>query len=300
MDQFKIKNLKENGIKQLIFILSLFSIISLLLIILILFRESYHSIKEIGILNMISGKEWYPTDNENPSFGFFPLIYASVYISLLSLFFSLPLGLVFAIYISELASERTKSFLKTGVELISTIPSVVFGFIGVALLVPLVQKIFNLSTGYCLLTASIVLAIMVTPIIATLCEDSLRMVPINLREASTALGANKYQTIIKIVLPAASAGIFTAIILGFGRIIGETMVVLMLSGGAAMIPESVFDPVRPITSAIASEMGEAVVGSTHYSALFAMGLILFIITIIISIAAEVISRKYSFKLGKGR
>jgi phosphate transport system permease protein len=300
MDQFKIKNLKENGIKQIIFILSLFSIISLLMIVLILFRESYHSIKEIGILNMISGKEWYPTDNENPSFGFFPLIYASVYISLLSLFFSLPLGLAFAIYISELASERTKSFLKIGVELISTIPSVVFGFIGVAILVPLVQKIFNLSTGYCLLTASIVLAIMTTPIIATLCEDSLRMVPINLREASTALGANKYQTIIKIVLPAASSGIFTAIILGFGRIIGETMVVLMLSGGAAMVPESVFDPVRPITSAIASEMGEAVVGSTHYSALFAMGLILFIMTNIISIAAKVISKKYSFKLGKGR
>ena len=300
MENRTINLSKEKLIKNTIFTLSLFSIISLFLIISILFKESFYSIKEIGLIEIITGKEWYPTDLENPAFGIFPLLYSSIYITLLSLIFSIPLGIAFAIYISELAQEKVKAFLKITIELISMVPSVVFGLIGVTILVPLITKIFDLSLGYCILTASIVLGIMATPIIATLCEDSLRMVPLNLREASMALGANKYQTIVKIVLPAASSGIFTSIILGFGRIIGETMVVLMLSGGAAMIPESVFDPARPITSAIASEMGEAVVGSLHYSALFTAGLILFVITIITSIIAELLSRKYSFKLGKGR
>jgi|YNPMSStandDraft_2_1061718.scaffolds.fasta_scaffold01660_4 phosphate transport system permease protein len=300
MNNEKNKILKEKIIEKIIFIFSMFSIFSLFLIIMILFRESLPSIKEIGLIEMIKGREWYPTDLENPSFGFFPLIYSSIYITILSLIFSIPLGLSLAIYISEIASEKIKSILKIIVELISMIPSVVFGFVGVSILVPFIQKTFNLPLGYCVLTASIVLALMATPIIATLCEDFLRMVPLNLREASTALGANKYQTITKIILPAASSGLFTAMILGAGRIIGETMVVLMLSGGSAMIPENVFDPARPITSAIASEMGEAVKGSIHYSALFAMGMILFIISIATSIIAEFLSKRYSLKLGKGR
>ncbi len=287
-------------VERVMFILSFFSFSSLLFIVVILFKESFLSIKEIGILNMIFGKEWYPTDEENPAFGIFPLIVSSFYITVLSLLVSLPLGLSSAIYISEVASKNVKATLKPLIELISSVPSVVFGFIGVSVVVPYVQKIFDLPTGYGIFTSSIVLGIMSTPIISSLCEDALNMVPYSFREASYALGANKYYTITKIVLPAASSGIFTSFMLGFGRIIGETMIVLMLSGGAAVIPQSIFDPARPMTSAIAAEMGEAVVGSVHYSALFFIGLFLFFITVLISIFSEFISKKYSLKLGKGR
>lgn len=291
---------KEKIIEKVIFIMSFFSFASLLIIVLILFNESFYSIRKIGICNMLTGMEWYPTDSDNPSFGMLPLIISSIYITFLSLFISVPLGISSAIYISEIADRKVKMILKPLIELISSVPSVVFGFIGVSIFVPYIQKVLNLPTGYSIFTSSVVLGLMATPIISSLCEDSLNMVPQSFREASYALGANKYDTIIKIILPAASSGIFTSIILGLGRIIGETMVVLMLSGGSAVVPESIFDPARPMTSAIASEMGEAVVGSLHYSALFFIALILFLITSFISIISEFISRKYSLKLGEGR
>ncbi len=296
----KVIKTKDKFVERVLFICSFFSFFSLFLIVIMLFKESFLSIKEIGIWKMIFGKEWYPTDDENPAFGIFPLIISSLYISVLSLLISIPLGLSSAIYISEIASKNIKAILKPLIELISSVPSVVFGFIGVSVVVPYIQKIFNLPTGYGIFTSSFVLGIMTTPIIASLCEDALNMVPYSFREASYAVGSNRYYTITRIVLPAASSGIFTAFILGFGRIIGETMIVLMLSGGAAVIPQSIFDPARPMPSAIAAEMGEAVVGSLHYSALFFIGLFLFFITMVISILSEFISQKYSLKLGKGR
>lgn len=279
---------------------SFFALAALFFIFLTLLIESIKALKEVGLFKMLFSHEWYPTDEENPSFGMLPLISASLYITFISLILSIPLGLGTALYISEFAPKKLKTPLKAFTEIISSIPSVVFGFWGIVFLVPIVQKIFDLPLGYCILTSSIVLALMSVPIIASLCEDALNMVPVSLREASYAVGADKYHTILKIIIPASSSGILTAIILGAGRIIGETMVVLMLSGGAAIIPQSITDPARPITSAIAGEMAETVVGSTHYSALFVLALILFVITVMLSILAQIISSKLSFRLGKGR
>jgi phosphate transport system permease protein len=211
-----------------------------------------------------------------------------------------PLGIGSALYIYELAGDKQRMIFKPAIEILSAIPSIVFGFFGMVVVAPFIQKTFNLPTGMCALTASIVLGIMAIPTIASLAEDALSFVPRSFKEASYALGANRWQTLTKVVIPAAGSGISTSIILGLSRIVGETMTVLMVSGGAAVMPNSFLNPVRPMTSTIAAEMGEAVTGSPHYSALFAIGLVLFLTTMVFNIIAEIISRKYRIKLGLSR
>jgi phosphate transport system permease protein len=211
-----------------------------------------------------------------------------------------PIGVGSALFIHELASERQRSFLKPIIEILAGIPSIVYGFFGMVIVAPFLQNLLDIPTGLCAFSASLVLGIMATPTVASLAEDSLSFVPRSFREASLALGANRWQTLTKVVMPAAGSGISTAIILGMGRAVGETMTVLMVAGGAAVIPHSIFDPVRPMTSTIAAEMGEAVMGSLHYHALFAIGLILFLITLGINIVAEIVSRRFRLKLGLGR
>jgi phosphate transport system permease protein len=211
-----------------------------------------------------------------------------------------PLGLGSALYLHEIASNKQRKFLKPVIEILSGIPSIIFGFFGLGILAPFLRENFNLPVGQCLFTASVVLGIMTVPIITSLSEDALSFVPRSFKEASYALGANKWQTLYKVTIPAAASGISTAVILGTGRLMGETMIVLMVAGGAAVIPTSPFSPVRPMTSAIAAEMGEAAMGSLHFSALFEIGLLLFIITLMLNIISEIISRKYRLKLGQGR
>jgi phosphate transport system permease protein len=183
------------------------------------------------------------------------------------------------------------------IEILASIPSIVYGFFGMAVLAPFLQNFLNIPIGLCLFTASLTLGIMATPTVCSIAEDALSYVPRSFREASFAVGATRWQTLIKVVIPAAGSGISTAIILGMSRAIGETMTVLMVAGGAAIIPQSLFDPVRPMTSAIAAEMGEAPMGSDHFHSLFAIALILFLVTFIFNIIAEMISRKYRLKLG---
>jgi len=190
--------------------------------------------------------------------------------------------------------------LKPIIELLAGIPSIVYGFFGMVILAPFLQRLLNIPSGLCLFTASFILGIMAVPTVSSLAEDALDYVPKSFREASFALGANRWQTLVKVIIPAAGSGISTAIILGLSRIVGETMTVLMVAGGAAVIPKSLFGPVRPMTATIAAEMGEAVVGSAHYHALFGIGLILFLITLIFNMIAEMIGRRYRLKLGLGR
>jgi phosphate transport system permease protein len=204
------------------------------------------------------------------------------------------------LYVYELAPEAQKAVLKPAIEMLAAVPSIVFGFFGMAIVAPFIQKLFHLPTGLCGFTASVVLGIMAVPTISSIAEDALNYVPKSFREASYALGADKWQTLTRVIIPAAGSGISTSIILGMSRIVGETMTVLMVSGGAAVIPTSFFQPLRPVTSTIAAEMGEAVTGSTHYHALFAIGLLLFMITLVFNIAAEIIARRYRIKLGHGR
>ena len=248
-------------------------------------------IENINIADFFAGKEWLPTATPSPLFGVLPLIMGTLWVSIFAILIALPLGLGVAIYMSELASARMRKFLKPTIELLAGIPSVVYGFFGLVVLVPLIQKILNLPVGETAFAGSIVLAIMALPTIITIAEDAMRGTPSAMREASLALGATSWQTIYKVIVPYASSGIMAAVVLGIGRAIGETMAVLMVTGNAAVMPHSLFQPVRTIPATIAAELGEAPAGGGHYQSLFLLGSILFAITMIISVSAELISKR---------
>lgn len=292
-------NRKEKLIKLSFTILAFSSLLFLLGIIIVLFKESWPIFKNVNVFDFVFGKHWYPT-YEPPEYGILPLIVASFWVTIGAMFVCIPLGIGSALFINELASPRQKQILKPLIEILAGIPSIVYGFFGMLIVAPFLQKLFNIPTGLCAFTASLVLGIMAIPTVTSLAEDALSFVPKSFKEASYALGANRWQTLIKVVIPASMSGISTSIILGMSRIVGETMTVLMVSGGSAVIPKSIFDSVRPMTSTIAAEMGESAVGSEHYSALFAIGLILFLITLIFNVIAEHISKKHRVKLGLNR
>jgi phosphate transport system permease protein len=288
--------IKERLIKWIFTILAFSSLVFLVSIIVVLFKEGLPIFRKITPLNFVLGKSWYPTFSP-PEFGILPLILASVWVTVGAMFVCVPLGVGSALYLNELASHKQRAVLKPLIEILASIPSIVYGFFGMAILAPFLQNLLNIPIGLCAFTASLVLGIMATPTVCSIAEDALSYVPRSFREASFAVGANRWQTLTKVVIPAAGSGISTAIILGMSRAIGETMTVLMVAGGAAAIPKSFFDPVRPMTSAIAAEMGEAPMGGDHYHALFAIALILFLITFIFNIVAEFISRRFRIKLG---
>jgi phosphate transport system permease protein len=281
-------------LEKFFFIVGLSCLLILLLIMLFLFREGLPIFSEVSFTDFIFGTSWYPT-SEIPRFGTFPLIIASVAVTILASLMAVPLSLAIAIYLSELASPMVREVVKPVIEIIASIPSVVIGFFGMVVIAPFLQNRFDIDTGLNLFNASIMLAFMAIPTIASISEDAISSVPLSLKEASYAVGANRWQTIFHITVPAALSGIWTAVILGISRVIGETMVVLMVAGGAAVIPQSIFDPVRPLTSNIAAEMAEAPVGGSHYNALFAIGIILFLITLFFNIIADYLSSKYKFK-----
>ena len=299
MNRKTLRTLKEDFYKWLFAILAFASLVFLMGIIITLLRESLPVFARIKLSAFLFGQSWYPTADP-PLMGIWPLIAASFTVTAGAMVVCVPVGVGTALFIHELASHSQRAFLKPVIELLAGIPSIVYGFFGMVIVAPFLQNLLGIPTGLCAFTASLVLGIMATPTVASLAEDALSFVPRSFREASLALGANRWQTLTKVVVPAAGSGISTAIILGMGRAVGETMTVLMVAGGAAMVPKSLFDPVRPMTSTIAAEMGEAVLGSLHYHALFAIGLILFLITLCVNIGAEIISRRYRLKLGLGR
>jgi len=289
-------HLKEKLYKWIFTLLSFSSLIFLIGIVIVLFREGIPIFRESGFLKFIFGKNWYPTYHP-PEFGILPLILGSLWVTLGAVIVCIPLGAGSALYLNEIAGFKQRQFLKPIIELLASIPSVVFGFFGMVIVTPFLQKIFNLPTGMTALNASLILGLMATPTVCSISEDALSYVPDAFREASFAVGANRWQTLTQVVIPAAGSGISTAIILGMSRAIGETMTVLMVAGGAAVIPHSFLEPVRPMTAAIAAEMGEAPMGGAHYHALFAIALVLFLITFLFNIAAEVISARFRIKLG---
>jgi phosphate transport system permease protein len=241
--------------------------------------------------------EWYPT-YDPPSFGIFPLIVGSFIVTLIAILIAVPLGVLTAIYISEIAPQNIKAILKSVIELLAGLPSVVLGFFGMVIVAPWLQETFDLPTGLNIINASVILAIMAIPTISSISEDALYAVPQEFKEASYALGATKYETIARVILPAALSGISTAVMLGMARAIGETMVVLMVAGGAAAIPESLFDSVRPMPASIAAEMGETPFRSLHYQALFAIGIVLFCLTLTFNLIADYVSHKFR-QVGSG-
>lgn len=245
--------------------------------------------------DFFDGKYWYPTSQPAPLFGVLPLVMGTLWVSLWAILIALPFGLAVAIYLAELADSRLRSMLKPVIELLAGIPSVVYGFFGLVVIVPLIQKGFGLSVGETGLAGSIILAIMALPTIITVAEDALRTTPRSMKEASLSLGASHWQTIYKVVIPYSLSGITAAVVLGIGRAIGETMAVLMVTGNAAVIPTTLLEPMRTIPATIAAELGEAPAGGAHYEALFMLGCILFVMTLIISISVEFINSK---KIGR--
>lgn len=272
-------------------LVALFSITVLLLIMVFLFIEGLPILDHISVKEFIFGKYWYPTDDP-ADFGIFALILGSVCVTLLSGLMAIPLGIMTAVYLAEIASPRVAEIVKPIVELMASMPSVVIGFFGMVVVAPFIQELFDIPVGLNMFNASLMLAFMAIPTICSISEDAVFSVPTTLKEASFALGATHFETIVKVVIPASLSGICTAVILGLSRAIGETMVVLMAAGGAAMIPGSIFDPVRPLPASIAAEMAEAPFRSEHYHALFAIGIVLFVFTFIFNLIADYISHKF--------
>ena len=249
------------------------------------------SVRKNNILDFLFGKQWFPTAEPAVQLGVLPLILGTLMVSIFAILFALPIGIATAIYMAEVADDRLRKILKPVIELLSGIPSVVYGFFGLIVIVPFIHDTFNLPVGETALAGSIVLAIMALPTIITVSEDAIRTTPRSMKEASLALGANRWQTIRKVIIPYSISGISAAAILGIGRAIGETMAVLMVTGNAAVIPTSLLQPVRTIPATIAAELGEAPAGGVHYKALFALGCILFIMTMLINIWVGYVSNK---------
>lgn len=242
--------------------------------------------ENITLANFLGGREWIPTASPAAQFGVLPLILGTLWVSLGAILLALPIGLAVSIYLAEVASMRLRNFLKPVIELLAGIPSVVYGFFGLVVLVPFIRDTFNLPVGETALAGMIILAIMALPTIITISEDALRTTPVSLKEASLALGASRWQTMVRVTIPYAMSGITTASILGIGRAIGETMAVLMVTGNASVIPTSALEPVRTIPATIAAELGEAPFGGAHFKALFALGIILFLITLTFNLIVD--------------
>jgi phosphate transport system permease protein len=277
--------LGERFIEGWIFLTGLLAIVVLLGIIVLLLKEGLPIFFRTPPWEFFFGTEWYPVSNP-PTFGITSFFVATLWVTLIATAISVPIGVACAAYLSEVAPAKVRETVKPIVELLAGIPSVVMGFIGLMLLSPLVQSAFNLNTGLCGLTAGIMLSLMSLPIIVSVSEDALRAVPDEFRQASYALGATRWETIRHVCIPAALSGITAAIMLGVGRAIGETMTVLMVAGGALAVPVSPTNPMMTMTAAIASGIGNAVRGGLQYQALFAIGLILFILTLAVNLIAD--------------
>jgi phosphate transport system permease protein len=250
-----------------------------------LLREGIPSLGEISLKNLLSIR-WYPIENY---FGILPLIGGSLVVTIGAAIIAIPVGILTAIFIAEVSPRWIREFLKPLVEVLGGVPSVVLGFLGIIILAPDLRRLLNLPTGLSALAGSLLLGIIAIPTIVSVSEDALDSVPRSYRDAALALGATQWQTIWRVTLPAAKRGVLTAIMLGIGRTIGETMAVMMVTGNAAVMPFSIrglFSPVRTMTATIAAEMGEVASGSTHYHVLFFIGLVLFLISLAINIAAS--------------
>ena len=273
------------------------SILFILLIFVFLVREGLPALGEVSIKELFSVR-WYPIED---LFGLLPLISGSLVVTLTSILIALPLGIGTAIYIGEIAPKNVKEILKPTVEIMAGIPSVVLGFIGIQALSPFLREFFNLPTGLTALSGSILLAMIAIPSIVSIAEDALYAVPNSYRDASYALGATQWQTIWGVVLPAARNGLLTAVMLGIGRSLGETMAVMMVTGNAATTfsgLKSIIMPVRTMTATIASEMGEVATGSTHYHVLFFIGIILFVFSLVINISSSTVQGKSKQERGQ--
>lgn len=283
------QRLSEPAIEAVIRLCGISSILFVFGIFFFVFREGAGFLfKGLDIWQFFTSTEWYPTSQSNVRYGVLALIAGSFSVTALAMVIAVPFGLGAAIFVSEFCGKRMKETLKIVIELLAAIPSVVWGFIGLSVMNPLIQGVFHVPVGLNVLNGAILLALMSVPIMVSIGEDSLKAVPDSYREAALALGATRWQLIYRVLLPAAKNGLLAAVLLGVGRAVGETMAVLMATGHAVNIPKSVFDPVRTLTATIAAELGEASAGSNHYQVLFIIGILLFSITFVVNLTADLI------------
>ncbi len=287
----------ERIIEGWIFLAGLLTIIVLVGVLFVLLREGLPVFATTPPWEFLFGIKWYPV-SDPPTFGILPFFLSTLIVTVIATVVAVPVGIGCAAYLAEVASSKVREIAKPIIELLAGIPSVMMGFIGLMLLAPLVQSAFNLNTGLCGLTASIMLSLMSLPIIVSVSEDALHAVPDEYKSAAYALGATKWETIWHVCIPAALSGITAAIMLGVGRAIGETMTVLMVAGGALAVPVSPTDPMTTMTAAIASGIGNAVRGGLQYQALFAIGLILFVMTLTVNLIAERVLERQKRKFAR--
>jgi phosphate transport system permease protein len=301
--------LGERALEMLIKIVALVSIASVLLILFFVGKEalpvltSAEASREIGAGGLFAGHDgqhiWQPV-SEIPKYDILPLLAGSAKVTIVALVFAVPLSVAAAVYVSEIAHKRARELLKPAIELLAGVPSVVVGFFALVVLSTWVQKAYGAEHRLNALVAGIGLAFAICPIVFSVSEDALRAVPHSYRTAAIALGSTRAQTILRVVLPAAGPGIAAAIVLGFGRAIGETMIVVLASGNAALLDPSLEHSTRTITATIAQELGEVVVGSAHYHVLFALGALLFLATFIVNFAGERMVHRMRARLGGSR
>jgi len=287
------KKNEEKGIKVGLFAAAISSIVIIVLIIAFIFKEGLPAIYDVGFFNFTFGMIWSPSYGD---YGVFPMIIGTFGITALSLLMSVPLAIFCALFLSDVAPPSMRNILKPTLQALAGIPSVVYGFFGLILLVPFMRIHFG-GSGFSMFAASLILTVMILPTIVSISEDAFRSIPSEYKEASLALGATQWQTIKNVIFPAALPGVITAIILGMGRAVGETMAVIMVAGNVAQIPHSILDPVRALTSNIALEMGYAT--GLHYNALFATGIVLFIVIMILLLIANYVQIKSKVEIGGG-
>ena len=290
-DQRNLHWFVDKAVQVVVFVGGCSAIVFILGIFIFITKEGMGFVwNTLDVGEFFTSPRWRPASDVNPTFGALALILGTASVTGTAMLVAIPFSLGGAIYIGEFASDRTREILKVLVELLAAIPSVVWGFIGLTLMNPLIIELFNVPIGLNILNSGLILGLMAAPIMTTIAEDALKAVPDQYREAAEAMGATRWQIIWRVVLPAAKNGLVAAILLGVGRGFGETMAVLMASGHSINLPTSVFDSVRALTATIAAELGETAAGSDHYQALFTLGILLFLVTFIINLCADLLVR----------
>ena len=285
------KPMSEKIIEFIIKAGGLSCIVLIMAILFFILKESFPFL--VGAFNFkefFFSTEWYPASVVKVRYGVLALLVGTLMVTILSMLIAVPLGLACAFYISEFCTQRQREVYKILIEFLAAIPSVVWGFIAIMMINPLIINIFDVPIGLNILNASLILALMSLPLIVSVGEDALRAVPETYREAAEAMGATKWEVATRVLLPAAKNGLMAAALLGVGRALGETMAVLMATGHSIQIPESIFEPGRTLTATIAAELGESPKGGEHYQALFAIGLVLFLLSFVVNLTSDYLIR----------
>lgn len=271
------------------------AVVILLGIFLMLLINGLLAFADISVVEFFTSADWAPSAYESPRYGILSMVVSSVLVTFLAMLIAVPIGVGAAAYLAEFAPPKVEQLVKPAIEMLAAIPSVTIGFLGIVLLGPILAETFGTTNGLNALNGAILMAIMALPTIISISEDAMYAIPKAYKEASYALGANKWETLVRVVIPASASGIIASVMLGMGRVIGETMAVLMATGNAVAMPESIFSSVQPLTATIAIEMGEVPYDTPHYYSLFALGVILFVITLLINMAADRITSSFKIK-----